>query len=118
MSFPIKNATCDIYHGTNLPPSPPNVAGVSCYLEERFRNIKPQTGNPTIIYDHILRVDEDVDIRDGYNGAAGPSAVYIPDKTGTRYLVEAVARVGMGTSADHKIAYLQRQQITWPSNDV
>jgi len=119
MSLPVPaNTTCDIYHGTNTPPSPPDVAGVSCYLEERFRNIKPQTGNPTIIYDHILRVEASVDIRDGYNGTAGSSTVYIPDKGGTRFLVVAVARVGRGMGVDHKIVYLQRQHVTWPSDDV
>ena len=119
MSLPVPaNTTCDIYQGTNAPPSSPDVAGVSCYLEERFRNIKPQTGNPTIIYDHILRVETTVDIRDGYNGAGGPSSIYVPDSSGTRYLVQAVARVALGTAADHKIVYLQRQAIAWPSNDV
>jgi hypothetical protein len=119
MGLPVPaNTTCDIYQGTNAPPSPPDVAEVSCYLEERFRNIKPQSGNPTIIYDHILRVAADVDVRDNYNGVAGASVVYIPNSGGTRFLAVAVARVGRGTTLDHKIVYLQRQNVVWPSNDV
>ena len=119
MSLPIPpNTTCDVYQGTNAPPNPPDVAGVRCYLEERFRNIKPPGGSPSIDYDHILRVASNADIRDGYNGQPGPSLVFLPNQNGTRYLVVAVARVGRGTALDHKICYLQRQAVTWPSNDV
>jgi len=119
MSLPVPaNTTCDVYHGTNAPPNPPDVAGVSCYLEERFRNIKP-TMSPGIVYDHILRVEATVDIRDQYNGAPGGSeTVYVPNKNGTGFKVMAVARVGRGTALDHKIVYLQRTGVSWPTNDV
>ncbi|HWG41747.1 MAG TPA: hypothetical protein VN688_03105 [Gemmataceae bacterium] len=119
MSLPVPpNATCDVYHGTNAPPSTPDVAGVSCYLEERFRNIKPIGGSPGLIYDHILRVAWDLDIRDDYNGVTSSSKVYVPDQDGTEFQVVAVARVGRGTAVDHKIVYLQRGNAPWPTNDV
>ena len=119
MSLPVPpNTTCDVYQNPNAPPNPPDVVGVVCYLEERFRNIKPPGGSPSIDYDHIMRVLPTTDIRDGYNGVPGPSLVFVPNKGGTRFLVVAVARVARGTTMDHKICYLQRTALTWPSNDV
>jgi hypothetical protein len=119
MSLPYPaNTTCDVYHGVNVPPNPPDVAGVACYLEERFRNIKPIGGSPDIVYDHIMRVAWDTDVRDDYNGVPNSSNVYVPNQSGTGFKVEAVARVGRGTAFDHKILYLQRTGVKWPSNDV
>ncbi|HBI44922.1 MAG TPA: hypothetical protein DDY78_19010 [Planctomycetales bacterium] len=118
MSLPMPaNITCDIYHGQNLPPAPPDVPGATGYLEEDFRNLKPAI-NPIFTYTHILRVETTVDVRDGYSGVPGGSAVYVSNQSGTRFQVQAVARVGRGTAVDHKIVYLQRINLTWPSNDV
>jgi len=111
------NITCDIYHGNNVPPAPPDVAGATGYLEEDFSNLKPVL-NPEFRYSHILRVETPVDLRDGYNAISVGSAVYVPDQSGTRFQVQAVARVGRGTALDHKIAYLLRISLKWPTNDV
>jgi hypothetical protein len=110
------NTTCDIYRGGNQPPSPPDVPHVSCYLEEDFSNIKPvQTA---LNYTHILRVPVTTDIRDNYGGGPVADVVYVPSKTGTSFTVLLVARSGRGTAVDHKIVYLNRNLVTWPSNDV
>jgi hypothetical protein len=108
------NTTCDIYRTGNAPPAAPDVAGVQCYLEERGRNIKPTAA---FKYSHIMHVAKNVDIRDGYN-ATQLDSVYIPDKTGTQYVVILATRTGLGTSVDHKVVYLDRQKPTWPSDNV
>ena len=118
MSLPMPaNVTFDVYHGVDTPPSPPDVAGVAGYLEEAFSNLKPTT-TPGFAYSHILRVAATVDVRDGYNGMSGGSTVFVPNQTGTKFQVQAVARVGRGTSLDHKIVYLLRNAVAWPTNDV
>ena len=118
MSLPMAaNVTCDIYHGGNTPPGSPDVAGAAAYLEEDFSNLKPTT-NPPFAYSHILRLEATVDVRDNYNGVAGGSALFVPNQTGTRFQVQAVARVGRGTALDHKIVYLLRTYVAWPSDDV
>jgi hypothetical protein len=110
------NTTCDIYHNGNAPPAAPDVAQVGCCLEEQYSNIKPvQQG---LNYTHIVRVPTATDVRDNYGGGAGADVVYVPGKTGTAFTVIAVARSGRGTALDHKIVYLNRNQVTWPSNDV
>jgi hypothetical protein len=110
------NATCDIYHVGNGPPSPPNAAGVPCVLIPYSRNIKPAATVPGQ-YTHLLRVPAATDVRDTGN-FAGPDTVYIPDKNGTPFLVIWVARQGRGTALDHKEVVLLRQNPTYPTNDV
>jgi hypothetical protein len=118
MSLPMPaNVTCDIYHGSNTPPGPPDVAGAAAYLEEDFSNLKPST-NPPFVWSHLLRVEATVDVRDSYNGVSAGSAVFVPDQSGTKFQVQAVARVGRGTAVDHKIVYLLRSVVSWPSDDV
>ena len=109
------NTTCDIYRGGNGPPSPPDVAGVPCYLEERFRNIKPTT---EFIYSHLMRVAVGTDVRDDYNISSLADSVYVPNSTGTIFQVKAVARVARGTPLDHLVAYLNRVAVAWPSQNV
>ena len=118
MSLPMPaNVTCDIYHGGNIPPGPPDVPGAAAYLEEDFSNVKPMT-SPPFVYSHIMRLEATVDVRDGYSSASAGSAVFVPNQTGTRFQVQAVARVGRGTAVDHKIVYLLRAFVPWPSDDV
>ncbi len=118
MSLPMPaNVTCDIYHGSNTPPGPPDVPGAVGYLEQSFDNVKPAI-NPPFLYTHLLRLETTVDVRDNYNGVATGSTLFIPNQTGTRFQVQAVARVGRGTTLDHKIVYLLRTFVTWPSDDV
>jgi hypothetical protein len=117
MALPIPpNTTCDIYRQGNAPPAAPDVAGVQAYLEEHFRNIKPIATGAN--YTHLLRVDYHTDVRDNFGGGAAVDTVYVPDKNGVAYLVVFVARVARNTPADHKVVYLSRQVVTWPSNNV
>jgi hypothetical protein len=110
------NTTCDIYHFGNSPPANPDVPGVKCTLQERYRNIK-QAPAALVPYTHMMYVPRDTDIRDGYNGG-NPDRVYVPDKNGTLYLVQFVARVARGTQSDCKVLYLNRNTITWPTDNV
>jgi hypothetical protein len=110
------NTTCDIYHAGNAPPAAPDVAQVACYLDEQFDNLKPL--GLGLNYTHILRVPAATDIRDNYGGGPGADTVYVPSKNGTSFRVIAVARSGRGTALDHRIVYLSRNAVTWPSNDV
>jgi hypothetical protein len=116
MALPVPaNTTCDIYRVGNGPPSAPDVARVSCYLEERFGNIKPTSA---FQYSHVMRVPKNTDIRDDYGGT-GLDTVFIPaSTTTTKYQVQAVARVGIGTALDHKIVYLNRLVPSWPTDNV
>ena len=104
------NTTCDVYHAGNAPPSPPDVAGVSVYLQGRFRNIKPIV---VFQYTHVMHVAVGVDVRYGAN-----ERVYVPDKNGTLFNVVFVQRVRTGGVGDFKEVYLNRQAVNWPSDDL
>jgi hypothetical protein len=110
------NTTVDIYHGGNAPPAAPDVAGVKVYLQERFRNIK-QAPAAVLPYTHMCYLPPGTDVRDAYNGG-NADHFYVPDKNGTNFTVQFVARVGRGTPTDMKIVYLNRIGITWPTDNV
>ena len=112
------NNTCDIYRTGNAPPSAPDVAGVSCYLMPFG-----QSSLMTPDYTHVLYVAATVDIRDNFIAStfsAGGNAdtVYLPDQTGTPFLVVLVRRYGKGTASDHKRVLLARQAPTWPTDNL
>src|SRR5260370_11330232 len=105
------NTTCDVYHQGNAPPSPPDVPGLAVFLQGRFRNIKPiSSGGP---YTHVMHVPIGADVRSGNN-----ERVYIPDKNGTKFNVVFVQRIRAGGANDYKEVYLNRQVVTWPSNNL
>lgn len=106
-TLPFKtNQTCDVYRSGNAPPAAPDVPQVPIYLENRYQDIKP--GSP---YTHIVRFAVGVDIRD-------TDGLVVPDQTQNTFTVVFVARVGKGTSADHKIAYVNRTNAIWPTDDL
>ena len=118
LSIPL-NVTLDIYrNGSPPPPSPPDVAGVKGHLVQRFGNIKPpgSATNPFGTYTHVLYVDIGTDIRDGSTG--GADLIYVPNKSGTKFVVVWVARAGRGTAQDAKVVYLTRNQPIWPTADL
>jgi hypothetical protein len=111
MSFPLPfNATCDIYRNGNGPPSPPDVVGVSGNLVGRGVNLKPI--DP---YTHWIDVPLATDIR---AWSPGPDTIYVPDMTGTPFLVVKVVRVRTGSGNDYKRVYLNRQAPTWPTDQL
>ena len=124
MALPLPaNTTCDIYRFGVMPPAPPSVAGVACYLSAIYgQGIEQgESTASSFRYTHLLLVGPTVDIRDDYNaGAAGGAvdSVYIPDKNGTQWRVTFVERRDKGTATDHKRAYITRQGVTWPSNNL
>lgn len=117
----VPNISCDVYHSGNLPPAAPDVAGVRGYLREALIAGNEQgDAAPNCAYSHVLLVDLDVDIRDS-SAQFGPAGgdwdrVYVPDKDGTLFLVRAVLRSGYNTGCDHRIVFLWRATITWPSS--
>lgn len=132
MSTPFTaNTTCDVYRNGNAPPAGPDVAGVKVYLSPDFahpRLAATTAGNPATAYrwTHVALVDLSADIRDGYSPTApgndpGPASqdwVYVPDKTGTKFAVLFVERVGWGSGQDFKRVYLQRQTPAWPTGNL
>jgi hypothetical protein len=119
MALPARNTTCDIFRATTLPPDPPEVAGVPCFLLPKGRSTLT-----TPHYTHVLLVGPEVDIRDHYApGSLGYGAtadkVFLPDASSpVTFRVVLVRRVGRGTAADHKECLLVREFITWPTNEV
>ena len=104
------NTTCDVYHTGNAPPNPPDVAGVAVFLQGRFRNIKPVAAGA---YTHVMHVAIGTDVR-----ATGNDVVYIPNKNGTKFNVVFVQRVRTGAGYDFKEVFLNRQGVSWPSNNL
>jgi hypothetical protein len=114
------NTTCDIYRAGSAPPAAPSVAGVRCHLTPAYAQGQALV-SASYLYTHVLLVNADVDVRDGYDNntfGAGLDSVYVPDQNGTRFYVVFVERADRGTSGDHKRVFLRRGTPGWPSNDV
>jgi hypothetical protein len=69
-----------------------------------------------------MDVDDSVDIRDGCTRTTGVDAanyadgdqVFIPDSSGSSYVVVWVEVRGRGTTGQFKRAYLLRDSAVWP----
>jgi hypothetical protein len=125
MAIPVpSNTTCDIYRYGNAPPAVPDVSNVKAFLAPDYpRGRESAEGDTSKGWTHLLLVDLDTDIRDGWSSGVPlqPGAydrVYVPDKNGTSFSVIFVERLGRGTSADCKRIYLRREQPTYPTNEV
>ena len=105
--FPIPpNTTCVIYHGSNAPPAAPDVSGVEGNLHPMPTNLKSP---PT--YTHWIDVALPTDIREN-------DSLYVPDQNGTEFSVVQIERVRPGGGNDFKRAYLNRQAVNWPSQNL
>src|SRR5437763_8426927 len=115
MALPVQsNTTCDVYHSPNTPPAAPDVAALPCVLRPAFREGQEMGEvSGASHYTHVMLVAADADVRDGnvsaltgaYALVTGTDVVYVPDRTGTQFLVFFVERVGRGTAQDHKRVY-------------
>jgi hypothetical protein len=124
----MSNTTGDVYRSGNTPPAAPDVAGVNVLLLPDFSesHLAQTTSATTLRWTHRAAVPLATDIRDAYQGGLGgetigaaPDAIYVPDKNGTKFLVVFVERVrSAGATGDYKQAYLQRQAVTWPSQNL
>jgi hypothetical protein len=120
MALPVAaNVSVDIYRNGTGPMDPPALDGVPGFLQPAYD--QAAAGQ----YTHVLLLAPDVDVRDGYRGAgvtpAGFDHVYYPAATGpteTKFNVVFVERVQRGTAQDHKRVYLDRQQPSWPTDDL
>ncbi|MCS7045112.1 MAG: hypothetical protein NZO58_02025 [Gemmataceae bacterium] len=126
MALPIQpNTTCDIYRFGVMPPAPPAVAAVPCYLQPAWRAGQEQGDRSTtpvqLCWTHIMLVETDVDLRDCYLGSLGAGfqdTVYVPDRHGTAFRVVFIERVHRNQALDHKRVYLDRQAPPWPTNEL
>ena len=100
------NTTCDIYKSGNSPPSPPDTAGVAISLVLRAANLKQD-----VTYSHWA------DMPLATNAFQGDS-LYIPDKNGVQFKVQAYERIRVGGGNDYRRVYLMRQSVTWPSDNL
>ena len=119
MSLPLPpNTTLDIYRALVVPPASPAIAGVRGHLRGDWRSALHAINAS---WTHVLLVDANVDLRDGYVGGflfIDQDSVYIPDQNGTRFKVVFIERVDPGTANEHKRAYLDRQTPSWPSDNL
>jgi hypothetical protein len=107
MAFPIPtNTTCDIYHGGNAPPNPPDIAAVRATLTPAPRNLKANQA-----YTHWIELPLGTDIRSG-------DTVYVPDQNGTAFKQVAIERIRFASGNDYKRMYLNRQAVNWPSQNL
>ena len=120
MTLPLAaNSSADVYRWTSAPPAAPAVANVAIHLRGDYRRfLDAGEGDADGHFTHVALVDPTVDVRDDYTGyarAGTPDALYVPDRSGTRFTVVFVERVGRGTFADHLRVYLMRETPAWPT---
>lgn len=122
LPFP-QNNTCDIYRFGVTPPAAPTVAGVPCLLLPGYER-RAETGEgdaASLRFTHTMLVEVSVDVRDAmgnFTVGANPDTLYVPDKTGTPFLIVFVERLGLGTPLDRKRVYLDRKKPTWPTDNL
>jgi hypothetical protein len=115
---PANNTTCDIYFSPNAPPAAPNVAGVGCCLVPLFREGgESSEGDLDLRFTHVLYCDATVDVRDNYPGSP-THTLYVPSSANTGYEVVFVELLNRGQPEAHKRLYLDRNAVTWPSNEL
>jgi hypothetical protein len=127
MTLPIApNTTCDIYRTGRAPPAAPDVAGVNIFLTANYER-RMETGEGEAVgyrYTHVMSCDISVDVRDSISnmtvpGTAVNDVVYVPNRNGTPFSVRFVEiRNRSSPALVHKRVYLDRQQPTWPTNNL
>ncbi len=117
----IANTTCDIYRAGSAPPSPPDVASVPIQLVANFAKFRMSIGQGLareFRFTHLAFVPAGTDVRDGFDsGTSDPllaDMLYVPDQSGTAFVVRFVQRLGDGT----RKLYLDRTMPTWPSSEL
>jgi hypothetical protein len=124
MALPVSpNTTCDVYRTGNAPPSAPDITAVPCFLSCDWRGGQEagDRNSNSLTWTHILLVDGKSDLRDGYAGQSAFSpqdTIYVPDQTGTPFLVIFIERLQPGTAYEHKRVFLDRQTPTWPTDEL
>lgn len=112
------NTTLDVYLGANAPPSAPDTAAAMGHLAANFRAGQlANAGDRTFLWDHVLDVALDVDLRDTYPTAPA-RRVFVPHTTmagdGQEYRVVFVERVRAG-GREYRRAYLRRWALRDPN---
>jgi len=112
------NTTLDVYLGANAPPTAPDTAAAPGHLAANFRGGQvSNAGDRTFLWDHVLDVALDVDLRDTYP-AAPAQRVFVPHTAtpgdGQEYRVVFVERVRAG-GREFRRVYLQRWALRDPN---
>lgn len=120
MTLPFAGTTtADVYRWPTVPPASPAVAGLVIQLRGNYqRFLEAGEGDASEHFTHVALAAPTADVRDddtGQGRAGNPDALYIPDRSGTRFTVVFVERVGRGTLVDHLRIYLMRGSPTWPT---
>jgi hypothetical protein len=122
MALPVPpNTTCDVYRTGNAPPSAPDVPAVPCFLSCDWRGGQ-EAGDRNannLTWTHIMLVDGKLDLRDGYVGQSTFSpqdTVYIPNHSGTPFVVIFIERLQRGTAHEHASSSIARFRPGPPMN--
>lgn len=128
MAIPLPaNVTFTISRPPGSPPGPgvPGEDTLVGHLQSAFAEGLTSTPTPAvgapITWTHLLLVEPNVDLRDGYLGGRALQTidtVHVPDNLGTPFRVVFVERLAIGTPHEHKRAYLDRQTPPWPTNHL
>jgi hypothetical protein len=116
--LPQPNTTYDFYIDPNDAPAMPDKQGIQCHLEAEFEMATQHSQlDPTFRWTHRMYVQDSEDIRDNWPGTPA-NKVYIPDKTGTPFLVVFVEVLHRNTPQQYKRVFLKRQAPGWPTDNV
>jgi len=115
--------TMDVYRVGVAPPAAPSVPAVQILLEADFHIRSEASEGDAAVghYSHTALIQSPpVDVRDDYNeGTRGSNydSVYIPDKTGTGFVVRFVEIIALeGSAALYQRVYLDRKiPPNWPA---
>jgi hypothetical protein len=99
------NATCDIFPQAGWPNNP-RIQGEPIFLTGAYENIKPSG-----TYTHMAIFSATTDIRE-------TDSFYVQDVNGTGFNIVHLTRMGRGTPADRKVAYCNRQAVSYPTNEL
>jgi len=114
---PAPNTTCDIYHAGATPPTP-SVAEVALHLSARFQaGAEASEGDSTFRWTHLGMFEASVDLRDNYPSAPN-STLQIPSTGGTVFDIVFVELVNRGLPSAYKRVFLDRQEPTWPTDQL
>ena len=87
-------------------------------LSARFQSgSEASEGDQDFRWTHLAFLHKEVDVRDAWPATPG-SSLYVPDKDGTKFNIVFVELVHRGTPQEHKRAFLERQSVTWPSDEL
>jgi len=116
--LPAPNTTYDFCIAPNDAPAAPDKSAIKAHLEAEFEMATQHAQNDANFrWTHRMYVQDTEDIRDTW--PANPAnKVYIPDETGTAFLVVFVETLNRNTPQQCKRVFLRRQSPHWPTDQI